>query len=242
MEGVQGFRPEEVRLREARIEELAPMAFVNLDAGAPSLADFLGEIPAEIEAAGFRLDELVRSSAATTRSTPTGRSTSTTISRATTSRSRIPGLYRAIDYDRYRWCRAASTSAQYAPLRSGDATAACSARPPLPARRRRGARALLLDLPQPDAQPLRRQPAAQRDRAARPRSHAHHLRVVRAPDLLGEKLERLRESIAFSDEIQREDIELCEAVQRWPALARLRRRSVLGPPRERRAPLPSITS
>jgi choline monooxygenase len=35
------------------------MAFVNLDAGAPSLTDFLGEIPAEIEAAGFRLGELV---------------------------------------------------------------------------------------------------------------------------------------------------------------------------------------
>jgi choline monooxygenase len=214
MEQVEGFRPEEVRLREARIEELQPMAFVNLDSDAPSLADFLGEIPAEIEDAGFRLAELV----------PFERRDYTLAANWKVYVDNYlegyhvpiahPGLYRAIDYDRYQVVPRRFHSAQYAPLRSGDATRRMLGRDRRYLRGDDEERALyywifpnlMLNLYADNLQLNAIVPLGLDSTLTIFEWFVH-------PDLSEEKLARLRESIAFSDEIQREDIEVCEAVQ-----------------------------
>jgi choline monooxygenase len=214
MEGVEGFRPDQVRLREARIEELPPMAFVCLDPDALSLAEFLGEVPAEIEAAGFRLAELV----------PFERRDYTLSANWKVYVDNYlegyhvpiahPGLYRAIDYDRYQVAPRRFHSAQYAPLRSGDATRRMLGRDRRYLRGDDEERALyywifpnlMLNLYADNLQLNAIVPLGLDSTLTIFEWFVH-------PDLSEEKLARLRESIAFSDEIQREDIEVCEAVQ-----------------------------
>jgi choline monooxygenase len=215
MDGVEGFRPEEVRLEEARLEELPPMAFINLDPDAPPLLDFLGEIPAEIAAAGFRLEELE----------PLERRDYTLDANWKVYVDNYlegyhvpiahPGLYRAIDYERYRVVPRRYHSAQYAPLRSGDAARRMLGRD------RRYLRSddeenalyywvfpnLMFNLYADNLQL----------NAIVPLGPARTLTIFEwfvAPGMSEERRARLAESIAFSDEIQREDIEVCEAVQR----------------------------
>jgi choline monooxygenase len=214
MEGVESFRPDQVRLRPARIDELAPLTFVNLDGAAPSLAEFLGEIPAEIAAAGFRLSELV----------PFERRDYTLAANWKVYVDNYlegyhvpiahPGLYRAIDYDRYQVAPRRFHSAQYAPLRSGDETRRMLGRDRRYLRGDDEERALyywvfpnlMFNLYADNLQL----------NAVLPLGLDRTLTIFEwfvHPDLSPEKLERLRESIAFSDEIQREDVEVCEAVQ-----------------------------
>jgi choline monooxygenase len=190
------------------------MAFVNLDPEAPALTDFLGEIPAEIAAAGFRLEELV----------PFERRDYTLDANWKVYVDNYlegyhvpiahPGLYRAIDYERYQVAPRRFHSAQYAPLRPGDATRRMLGRDRRYLRGDDEEQALyywifpnlMLNLYADNLQlnvivPL-----------GPDRTLTIFEWFVR-PDLSDQKLERLRESIAFSDDIQREDIEVCEAVQ-----------------------------
>jgi choline monooxygenase len=214
MEGVEGFRPEEVRLRAARVAELAPMTFVNLDGDAPSLAEFLGEIPREIADAGFRLAELE----------PFERRDYTLEANWKVYVDNYlegyhvpiahPGLYRAIDYERYEVAPRRFHSAQYAPLRSGDETRRMLGRDRRYLRSDDEERALyywifpnlMLNLYADNLQL----------NAIVPLGVGRTLTIFEwfvHPDLEASRRERLAESIAFSDEIQREDIEVCEAVQ-----------------------------
>ena len=48
MEGVEGFRPEEMRLRPVAVAQWGPLVFVNLDGKAPPLIDVLGDVPARV--------------------------------------------------------------------------------------------------------------------------------------------------------------------------------------------------
>jgi choline monooxygenase len=214
MEGVECFEPEQVRLREARVEELAPMAFVNLDAGSPSLSDFLGEIPREIEAAGFRLSELVPFERRDYTLTANWKVYVDNYLEGYHVPIAHPALYRAIDYDRYEVMPRRFHSAQYAPLRAGDDTRRMLGRDRRYLRSDDEERALyywifpnlMLNLYADNLQL----------NAILPLGLDRTLTIFEwfvHQDLSAEKLERLRESIAFSDEIQREDIEVCEAVQ-----------------------------
>jgi len=56
-EGVKDWRREDVRQPSFRVETWGPLVFVNLDAEAPSFADYFGEIPAEVTAAGMNIDD-----------------------------------------------------------------------------------------------------------------------------------------------------------------------------------------
>jgi choline monooxygenase len=56
MEGVEGFRPEEMRLRAVSVAEWGPLVFVNLDGKAPPLAEVMGDVPARV--APFRCDAM----------------------------------------------------------------------------------------------------------------------------------------------------------------------------------------
>ena len=55
-----GFRPDDLGLLPAQIESWGPFLFVNLDPQAPPLADVLGELPQMVAATGLPLDAIKR--------------------------------------------------------------------------------------------------------------------------------------------------------------------------------------
>ena len=75
-------------LMPARVEEMCGLVFVNLDPDATPLADLVGDLPQRL--APYRIETLETFAPAPGSSPPTGRRSSTTISRATTSRSPTP--------------------------------------------------------------------------------------------------------------------------------------------------------
>ena len=124
-----------------------------------------------------------------------------------------PGLMREIDYAQYRTETFRYYSQQFAPIRAmkPDDT---GERFYAPGSGLAGG-ALLLDFSQPDAQHLSRQYFHQPDRAAVARQNADHFRVVFSRCSDQPKCRNVSQSaIAFSDEVQQEDIGLCENVQR----------------------------
>jgi choline monooxygenase len=56
MEGVEGFRPEEMRLVPVQVARWGPLVFANLDGKAPPLAEVLEDVPARV--APFRCEEM----------------------------------------------------------------------------------------------------------------------------------------------------------------------------------------
>jgi choline monooxygenase len=58
MEETEGFRKEDFGLVPVRVERWGPFVFVNLSEDAPSLAEMMGDIPAEVEQAGYDVDRM----------------------------------------------------------------------------------------------------------------------------------------------------------------------------------------
>ena len=58
MEETEGFTKEEFGLHPVRVESWGPFVFVNLDPSAPALAEVMGEIPSEVAAAGYDVDRM----------------------------------------------------------------------------------------------------------------------------------------------------------------------------------------
>ena len=117
-----------------------------------------------------------------------------------------PGLFRELDYPKL--------SHRDAGELLDPARAAQTSRPhPRQTIRRR--HRLLLDLAEPDAERLSRQllDEPHRARSARTRTLTLFDWYFRDPDATGVR-SAINETIAFSDEIQIEDIDICEAVQR----------------------------
>ena len=48
MEDVEGFHPDEMRLRPVAVAEWGPLVFVNLDGKAPPLAEMMGDVPQRV--------------------------------------------------------------------------------------------------------------------------------------------------------------------------------------------------
>ena len=188
--------------------------------------------------APFRCERCATSCARSGRSPATGRSTSTTTSRAITSRSCIRGCTRSSTTTATASSRTATSRIQHAPLRPVHGGNARPAVRSVEDGRRRGG--LRLALPEHDAQRLHRADADERRRSRSATTAAGWSssgspptrRPTRRPTPTWTKL------LAFSDEIQDEDIEICEIGAAQPALARLRPRPLLGDARERRAPFP----
>ena len=116
-----------------------------------------------------------------------------------------------------RACSASSTTRTTARRRSAATRSSSRRRARMPERirtqRRRRSGPLLLDLPEPDAERLSRQLLDEPHPPAGPGRTRHALRLV----LQGSRRRRkpqIDETVAFSDEIQLEDIDICEAVQR----------------------------
>lgn len=57
-EGVENWNREDVRLPQMRVEEWGPYVFINVDSDAPALRDVMGRIPEEVEGIGCPISSL----------------------------------------------------------------------------------------------------------------------------------------------------------------------------------------
>ena len=58
-EGVQNWNAGDYCLRHVRVEEWGPFVFANMDSGAPSFPEVLGNIPADIREANIDIAQMV---------------------------------------------------------------------------------------------------------------------------------------------------------------------------------------
>ncbi len=212
-DGVQNWNPAEVCLQSVRVEAWGPWVFVNLDPAAAPMSEIYGPIEAEISAAGFNLERM----------------------RLVERRDYVidcnwkvyvdnylegyhlpiahPGLFREVDYDQYHVETFRHYSKQHAPIREVG---------PGDLRDRRYVRS---GDGEADALYYWIFPNVMLNvyldntsiNIIIPLSHDKTLTIFEwyfeAPGT-GEGWESMQQIIAFSDEIQQEDIELCEWVQR----------------------------
>jgi choline monooxygenase len=208
-EGVLAFDREAARLPGVRVETFASLVFVNLDADAPSLSDALGEIPAETAELDLSAMCLYRRH---------------DYEIACNWKVYVdnylegyhipvvhPGLFREIDYGAYRVETRGQHSRHHAPVRSKSKDSLY--------RRHlgtsRGPEALYYWL-FPNLM-LNVYPDNVQVNLIVPLGHERTLTrfewLVPDPARPGLAAE-LERSFAFSDEVQREDVAICEAVQR----------------------------
>jgi len=210
MEGVDGFRPEEMRLVQVQIAQWGPLVFANLDGKAP-LLDVLEDVPARV--APFHCEEMRY---VTSKQWDLACNWKVYVDNFLEGYHLPvvhPGLYRELDYENYRVEPHRYFSVQHAPLRP--------ARPGVTDRRYDPAATAT-----PEAVYVWLFPnvmlnvylGQMQTNVVIPLSH-DRTRVVfdwyaaeppadPAADTSWTKL------LAFSDEIQDEDIEICEVVQR----------------------------
>ena len=212
-EGVENWEAASVCLRALRVEAWGPWVFVNLDESAEPMSATYGAIENEIAAAGFTLDQM----------------------RLVERRDYLiecnwkvyvdnylegyhlpiahPGLFREVDYDQYRVETHRYYSKQHAPIRDVE---------PGSARDRRYVRSGEAEA---DALYYWVFPNVMLNvyldntsiNIIIPVGHDKTLTLFEwyfEPPGTGEGWESMQQIIAFSDEIQQEDIELCEWVQR----------------------------
>lgn len=213
-DGVENWDKSDVCLPEVQVATYGPFVFVNLDQSAPSLMETLGGIPQEVEAAGFNLDSM----------------------RFVERRDYIvkanwkvyidnylegyhipiahPGLFKEIDYDQYRVEAFGTYSKQYAPIRPAR-EGEIQGRDRRYVREEGEAQALYYWV-FPNVM-LNLYPDNLQINIILPIDHETTLTIFEwyfeGPGT-GEGWESMQQSMAFSDEIQREDMEICETVQR----------------------------
>jgi choline monooxygenase len=127
MEGVHGFVPEQVRLVPVRVARWGPLVFANLDNGAPPLDDFLGTMPEDVQGLGFDGLRYV-----TRKEYEVACNWKTYIDNYLEGYHVPhihPGLYRELDYDGYRVEPRGYYSIQHAPLREASSGATRHYRP-----------------------------------------------------------------------------------------------------------------
>jgi choline monooxygenase len=213
-EGVEHWRKEDVCLPEVRVEEWGPFVFVNLDPDAALLMDFYGEIAAQIKQKGFAIENM----------------------RAFERRDYViecnwkvyvdnylegyhlpiahPGLFRELDYDQYRVDVARYYSSQYAPIRAAKA-GDVQGRDRRYVRTEAEAEALYYWI-FPNVM-LNIYPDNLSINIILPINHKQILTIFEWYFMepgTGEGWESMQQTIAFSDEIHQEDIEICETVQK----------------------------
>jgi choline monooxygenase len=120
MEGVAGFETDGVRLAPVRVEEWPPLVFVNLAPSGPGFRETVGEIGEEVGRAGFAIEtmRLVES-----RDYEVEANWKVYVDNYVEGYHIPlihPALYREIDYERYRVEPRRYHSAQFAPLRRSE--------------------------------------------------------------------------------------------------------------------------
>lgn len=203
-EGVEDWDRSQVRLPPYRVETWGPYVFVNLDSSAPPLAEVLGAIPAEVAAIGCPLDRLRFSRRRDYEIQCNWKVYVDNYLEGYHLPAAHPGLFRELDYANYRVATFRHYSSQIAPIRARGAAEA------------------------------RRYDFAAADRSALyywifpnfmlnvyPDNLSGNIILPLGPDRtltifewFSYEGEVAQATIDFSDEIQQEDIRICESVQK----------------------------
>jgi choline monooxygenase len=210
-EGVENWQRSDVRLPALRVEEWGPFLFVNLDPQTPALSEVLGDIPAQVAALGCPVDKLHFSYRRDYLIRCNWKVYIDNYLEGYHLPAAHPSLFRELDYNQYRVDTFRYYSSQYAPIR-----------PPRPGRdeeRRYSAaagddRALYFWI-FPNFM-LNVYPDNLSSNIILPVGHDRTLTIFEwfTYPKAGETSEISPETVAFSDEIQQEDIRLCENVQK----------------------------
>jgi choline monooxygenase len=213
-EGVLEWNKEEVSLAPVRVETWGPFVFVNLDPAAPALLEILGEIPEQVGKQGFTLEGM----RAIERRDYTVECNWKVYIDNYLEGYHIPiahpGLYRELDYDQYKVANFRYFSSQHAPIRPAKEGE-------IRGRDRRYLRteaetAALYYWIFPNWV-LNLYPDNLSINIVLPLGHQRTLTIFewyfQGPGS-GAGWESMQQGIQFSDEIQREDIGLCEMVQK----------------------------
>ncbi len=210
-EGVENWERSEVRLPAMRVEEWGPFVLVNVDSQATALREVLGKIPGEVAALGCPVDQLHFSYRRDYLIHCNWKVYIDNYLEGYHLPAAHPSLFRELDYNEYRVDTFRYYSSQYAPIRA----------------------------PRPGRDEERRYSAAEGDDRALyfwifpnfmlnvypdnlssniilPVGHDQTLTIFEwftYPKEGGTK-EISAETVAFSDEIQQEDIRICENVQK----------------------------
>jgi choline monooxygenase len=191
-EGVENWDRGSVCLPQFRVETLGPFVFVNLDPSAPALADVLGAIPSEIAAIGCPLDRLRSEERRDYVIECNWKVYIDNYLEGYHLPAAHPSLFRALDYAQYRVDTYRYYSSQIAPLRTGA-----------------GGQALYYWL-FPNFM-LNVYPDNLSSNIILPLGPDKTLTIF---EWFAYEGEVAQSTIDFSDEIQQEDIKICESVQR----------------------------
>lgn len=202
-EGVLDWDRASVRLPEYRVETWGPYVFVNQDASAPALAEVFGNIPNEVAKIGCAIDRLEFSQRRDYVIECNWKVYVDNYLEGYHLPAAHPGLFRELDYAQYRVDTFRYYSSQYAPIR-----------PPRTGHNRRysseGLNALYYWI-FPNFM-LNVYPDNLSSNIIVPLSHERTLTIFEWFGYPGAAVEDA--TIQFSDEIQQEDIKICQSVQR----------------------------
>jgi choline monooxygenase len=210
-EGVENWNPGDQQLPPMRVEEWGPYVFVNVDSQAPPLSEVLADIPSQVAGIGCPADQLYFSYRRDYLIRCNWKVYVDNYLEGYHLPAAHPSLFRELDYKAYRVDTFRYYSSQYAPIR--------------PARSGRN-------------EPRRYTPADESNRALYfwifpnfmlnvypdnlsaniilPMGHDQTLTIFEwfTYPKNGSAVEISPETVAFSDEIQQEDIGICESVQK----------------------------
>jgi choline monooxygenase len=208
-EGVNDWDPATVRLPESRVETWGPFVFVNVDSHAPPLAEVLGTIPEEVAQLGCSVDRLHFSHRRDYIIQCNWKVYVDNYLEGYHLPAAHPSLFRELDYSQYRVDTFPWYSSQVAPIR-----------PPQPGQPRR------YSDPLADNRALYFWIFPNFMLNVYPDNLSSNIILPLGPDRTltifewftypsnGVAAEVKPETVAFSDEIQQEDIRICESVQR----------------------------
>lgn len=213
-EEVKAWKKEDVCLTPVRVAEWGPFVFVNLDPDAPAFEDLMRPIHDEIKRRGFAFEQMRSVERRDYEIACNWKIYADNYLEGYHIPIAHPGLYKEIDFDRYEVQTFRYHSSQIAPIKTVDESP----------KRGRDRRYLRTD-EEADALYywifpnwiLNVYPDNLSINIIHPLGHDQCVTIFEwfydAPGT-GEGWESMQQAIAFSDEIQWEDIEICEAVQR----------------------------
>ncbi len=213
-EGVQDWNKTEICLPSYRVETWGPYVFVNLDHSAPGLTDVMGAIPDEVNRMGFALEKMHFLERRDYAVHCNWKVYIDNYLEGYHIPIAHPGLFRELDYEKYRIDTYRYYSSAYAPVRplkEGE----IQGRDRRYVRSEEESKALYYWI-FPNFM-INIYPDNLQANIILPQGHDRTLAIFEwffIEPGTGEGWESVQQSISFSDQIQREDIELCEMVQR----------------------------
>lgn len=212
-DGVQNWQKDQVCLPQVRVQEWGPFIFVNLDDDAPGFFDVYGDIDAEIKRKGI---DITKMRALERRDYEIACNWKVYVDNYLEGYHvpiAHPGLYKELDYEQYRVDTFRYYSSQYAPIRAAK-DGEIQGRDRRYIRTEDEAEALYYWI-FPNTM-LNIYPDNMSINIILPLDHARTLTIFEwyfEEPGTGSGWESMQQTIAFSDEIQQEDIEICVSVQ-----------------------------